>query len=43
MTRSYAFFKSKIKTRRNLSNILAVTFQQPFSKNEVDKVIIYKV
>ena len=41
------FFKSKIKTRCNifisLSNISAVTFQQPFSKNKVDKIIFYKV
>ena len=27
----------------SLSNILAVNFQQPFSKNKVDKSIIYKV
>ena len=27
----------------SLSNISAVTFQQPFLKNKVDKIIFYKV
>ena len=27
----------------SLSNISAATFQQPFSKKKVDKIIIYKV
>ena len=27
----------------SLSNILAVSFQQPFSKNKVNEIIIYKV